>query len=106
MPVARPSRRAQLDGVQNQSSKGGWLEEEVVHSRGAAGHLETARAGVQVQPGAVCDKDRPGLSCTGAAEGSLRLPGAAAVGERVQFRALSAGRRERVSAAHLLKGRG
>ena len=36
LPVAGPSRRAQLDGLQHQSSDGGRLEEEVVHSRGAA----------------------------------------------------------------------
>ena len=63
VPVAGPSRRAQLDGLQHQSSDGGWLEEEVVHSRGAACQLEVAGAGVQVHPGVVCNKDRAGLSC-------------------------------------------
>ena len=52
-------------------------------------------------PSSVCA--RKGLSCTGAAEKSLRPPGAATVGTRCT-KALSADRREPVSAAQLLEG--
>ena len=62
-PVAGARRRAQLDGLQHQSSNRGWLEEEVVHSRGAAGYLEAAGAGVQVQPGVACNMARRGFGC-------------------------------------------
>ena len=56
VPVAGPTHRAQLNRLQHQSSDGGWLEEEVTHPRRAACQLETAGAGVQVHPGAVCNK--------------------------------------------------